>query len=82
VVNGSQADPPSDRSPLAGTPRVDCLFRDRRRWNAHMADVVESTHHCLGGPKIVATIMARRRLRTGRSHCTTGSPATDFPFVV
>jgi hypothetical protein len=26
--------------------------------------------------------MARRRLRTGRSHCTTWSPATDLPFVV
>jgi hypothetical protein len=43
---------------------------------------VESTHHCVGGPKIVATTMARRRLRTGRSHCTTGSPPTDLPFVV
>jgi len=28
----------------------------------------------MGGPTIVATTMARRRLRTGRSHCTNASP--------
>ena len=33
----------------------------------------------MGGPRIVATTMARRRLRTGRSDCTNASPPACAP---
>ena len=43
---------------------------------------VKSTDHCVGGPKIVAMTMARRRLPTGRSHGMTALSATGVTAPV